>query len=315
MSQVLSTVAALIKENVETGVYNLVFRDTDLLNLINSRGAGIKPSTGAAPFQWQVATAANSSAATFTEGQPPPAAGAQTYKRASLNPFYAVASFGKTGHVKDNEAKAGYYAEPSLEGMLTESDVMKKLEDLLCGSTADQGIASIIDSSDTYAGLAPGSVTQWASRETAVGGALTLTVMADMLQGLVQATDSGVSRGASPDSILASPNQIRKYTELAGLAGAANNSLRLMPSQGGPVDLSLNWAMAQYNSIPIFRIRTLATSEMYFVEMSDFELIEHRGLTVKPIVGNAELDAFAVSLGVALKVRRRSRHGKMTGLT
>lgn len=316
MGATLSSLGALLKENVENGSYDLIFRETDLLRAISDFGGGMVSSQGSAPFAWQVVSGSNSSAETFVEGQAPPASGQQTYLRPSLNVFGVRVVWGISGHARDNAVKGGYYeALPSAEEIYAQTDVMKKVEDTLCGSTQDQGIASIIDASDTYAGLAPGSYAQWASEENNVGGALTMSAMDDLYEELTSATAGSVNRGASPSAILAHPKQIRKYSALAGVAGAANNSVRVMPDGSNGLDLGFRWGMASYQGIPILRIRTLANSEMYMLELGDFELIEHRPLTIERTSVNPELIEYAVSTTMCLKVRRRNKHGKMTGLT
>lgn len=315
MGATLSTLGALLKENVESGAHDLLFRETDLLNVI-ARFGKMTQSQGSAPFAWTVVSGSNGSVEEFSEGQAPPASGQQTFLRPSINVFGVRAVWGMTGHARDNAVKGGYYsALPSEEEVYAETDVMKKIEDVVCGSTADKGIASIIDAGDTYAGLAPGSNAQWASEENAVGGALTMSAMDDLYEELTSALSGSVHRGASPSVILAHPKQIRKYSALAGVPGAANNSVRVSPNGREGLDLSFSWAAASYQGIPIVRVRTLANSEMYFLEGSDLELIEHRPLTIEKTNVNPELIEFAVSTTMAFKVRRRNKHGKMTGLT
>lgn len=315
MGATLSSLGALLKENVESGAHDLLFREADLLMLI-ARVGRMTQSQGSAPFAWNVVSGSNGSVEEFSEGQAPPASGQQTYLRPSLNVFGVRAVWGITGHARDNAVKGGFYsALPSEEEVYAEADVMKKIEDVLCGSTQDKGIASIIDAGDTYAGLAPGSYAQWASEENAVGGALTLSAMDDLMEELTSATSGSVHRGASPDVILAHPKQIRKYSALAGAPGAANNSVLVSPNGRDGLDLAFQWAAARYQGIPIVRVRTLANSEMYFLEGSDLELIEHRPLTIDKVSLNSELIEYAVSTTMCLKVRRRNKHGKMTGLT
>jgi len=316
MGATLSSLGALLKENVETGAHDLIFRETDLLRAISDFGGGMIASQGSAPFKWQVVSGSNGSVETFVEGQAPPASGQQSYLRPSLDVFGVRAVWGITGHARDNALKGGYYESlPSAEEVYAQSDVAKKIEDSLCGSTQDVGIASIIDAGDTYAGLAPGSNAQWASEENAVGGALTLSAMDDLYEELTSALSGSVNRGASPSAILSHPKQMRKYSALAGTPGAANNSVRVMPDGTQGLDLSFRWGAASYQGVPILRIRTLANSEMYMVELGDFELIEHRPLTVERVNVNPELIEYSVTTTLCLKVRRRNKHGKMTGLT
>ncbi len=312
----LSTLGALVKENVESGARDLMFRKTDLLQAISRFGGSFISSTGSAPFKWVVVTGVNSSAGTFVEGQAPAAPGSQTYQRASLDVFGVEADWTMTGHSADNAAKSGYYDDaPGLEELLAKSDAMKKVEDLLCGSVQDQGIASIIDKDDTYAGIAPGSVAQWASVETAVGGALTMSSIDDLYEALTSASSSGVARGAMPNCILVNPKQLKKYSQLAGVAGAANNSVLVSPDGTKGLDLAFRWAAASYQGIPLVQVRTLANSELYMLDMTDFTVIEHRAPRVDLVSTNPELMQWRVSTTLCLKVEKRSQHGKLTGLS
>ena len=315
MSQTLSSLAALLRENVRAGVADAAFRRTDLINLLGSANR-VVDSDGSAPFEWQVVTAANSSTETFSEGQAPPVSGAQTYKRASLSPFYVRGVCGWSGHARDNAMKRGYYEDvPSLEQALLQSDVLKKAEDTLLNSTQDQGIAAIIDSTGTYASLAQGSVSQWASEENAVGGALTLSAMQDLYEEMVSPTGgSSVPRGAKPSHWLVPTNQLGNYTALAGFAGSANAAPRFNIGNS-PVDFGYSWSGASFMGIPIVVVSGITTTEMYLVDIFDMELIVHRDLEVAEIAGNPELKQYQVSMGLALKVTRRNHHGKMTGVT
>lgn len=312
----LSTLGALVRENVETGARDLMFRKTDLLQAIARFGGSFVSSNGAAPFKWVIVTGVNGSAGTFVEGQAPAAPGSQTLQRASIDVFGVEADWSMTGHAADNATKGGYYDDaPGLEELLAKADLMKKVEDILCGSTQDQGIASIVDKDDTYAGLAPGSVAQWASYESAVGGALTMSAIDDMYEALTSASSSGVARGAMPNVLLANPKQIKKYSQLAGVAGAANNSVLVSPDGSKGLDLAFKWAAASYQGIPLVQVRTLANSELYMLDMTDFTVIEHRAPKVDLVSLNPELMQWRVSTTMCLKVEKRSQHGKLTGLS
>lgn len=317
MSQSLSSLASLLKENVRAGVADVAFRRTDFLNILGDAGR-VEDSTGSAPFEWQIATSGNTSVEVFSEGQAPPIAGAQTYKRPSLSPFYVRGVFGWSGHARDNNAKRGYYESlPTIEAALTESDVLKKLEDTILNATQDQGIASIIDSTGTYAGLSQGSVSQWASEENNVGGVLTLASMQDLYEEMVSpAGGSSVPRGAVPTHWLMPVNQVGNYVSLGGSPGATNAAYRFR--SGDVMDLSLaqkGWTGMSFMGLPIMTVSGITSTEIYLIDVTDMAFIVHRSVEVKPIVGNVEMDQFQVSIGGALRVNRRNHHGKLTGVT
>lgn len=321
--QTITLLGALLKENVESGYKSLPFRTTDLLNLLAANGR-VEAGKGAEPYSWEINSGANSSVESFAEGQAPPVAGAQTWKRTSLSVLVnARAVFGMTGHVRDNLAKNGYYAEslsngvPSVEEALTCTDVAKQVEDLLMGSTTDVGLAAIIDATGSYAGINQSSVSSWASEENSVGGALTLSAMQDLYEEMVSpAGGSSVPRGAQPTHWLMPVNQIGNYVALGGFAGSANAAFRFRG--GDKLDLSVaqqGFSETSYMGIPIARVSGLTSTEIYLVDVMDMTFLVHRDMTVDPIAGNPENLQWQVSMRGALKVERRNHHGKMTGVT
>lgn len=312
--QTTSALSALLRENVAPGTSDLLFRSTPLLNFIRANG-GVVDGVGAAPFSWNIVTAANTSVETFTEGQAPPAAGSQTYARTSLQPVYVRVVLGNTGHVRDNARKGGYYEDPlNFERMMAEFDVMKKLEDTLVGSTQDQGIAAIIDSTGTYANLSQGSYSMWASEENTGVGALTATAMQLLYEEMSLGTNGGVPRDASPTHWLVPTEQKNNYVNLIG-PNAASPLYRYGPGQSpdalGYGDVTGPTAAG----LPLVEIKTLTNTEIYLVDATDIELLVHRDLELAPIVGNPEMDQYQLSFAVAFKVKRRNKHGKMTGVT
>lgn len=315
----LSTLSALLQPNVQSSVIDLQCRKADLVDLLRQNGR-IKDSKGSAPFKWNVVTATNSSAETFSEGQAPSPAGRQTYVQASVDVFGVRVYVGETGHTRDNRAKSGFYDDPgSLEEMLGESDLLYKADTELCGSTQDRGIASIIDSTGTYAGLAQGTYSVWSSEENAVSGALTVSALNLIYEELTLATNSSVPRGASPTHVLMPVQQITNYTELVGPAATSGGVFRY--SNPADYDLGLvrkiaGWETGlTYNGLPLCRIRNLTSTEIYVTDITDWELLIHRDLQVDPVVGNPEVIQYQLSTTMALKIAKRNHHGKMTGVT
>lgn len=320
--QSTSTLSALLKPTFENGVIDLAYRQTDFLNVLRSYGK-VSPTVGGAPFSWVVVTVVNGSAEVFTEGQAPPAAGKQTFANTSLLPFYVRGVAGRTGHQRDNERRNGYYTNPTdVEQMLLNSDVMKKLEDTLCGSTQDQGFSTMIDSTGTYAGLSQSSTSIWASQEDGSIGVLSNSAMATLYTELTSASQSSVSRGANPSHWLMPSNQIQNYGATVGPLAASGSLVRIQ--QGAGMDFGLPGIPSGTGGpetafscmgIPIMRVRGITTTEVYLVDMTDISLEVHRDLEVAPIVGNPEQEQWSVSMAVALKIHSRNKHGKLTGVT
>jgi hypothetical protein len=278
----------------------------------------VRPWVGADPSEWNLVTAANSSAETYVESQAAPVAAAQTYSRAALNAFFAHISVGYSDRVALQVAAGGVYDDPiMMEIQRGTADLMKKVEDTLVGTTQDQGIQSIIDGGDTYAGLAPGSVTAHASKETSVGGALGLDDLEDLAEALSQTPYI-----SQPTDILAAQNQITNYGRLVG--PAATTSLMRWTGQpgGGGVDAGnigpggYLQGQVSWNGLPWTGISGLTNTVILMLDMtSGVELLVRKDITVVPLAQTSHDTNVLIDFGCALKVARRNAHGKLTGVT
>lgn len=310
-----SVLSALLKQNVSPELVDLLFRDTPYLNLLRAAGC-VKDGVGPSPFQWNVATASNSSFEVFSEGQAPPVSGRQTYVQAQLSAFYVRDVWGMSGHVRDNLRKSGYHQDVAqAESMLAESDLFKGLEDQLMGSTQDRGVAAIIDSTGTYANLAQGTYSIWASEENdASSAALTIAMLQTLHREMKSASVSGVARGAKSTHWLMPPNQFEAYQNTVG-AGNGTAANRLVRFASDSTDLGFVAEKMTFNNLPIEVIPTMTSTELYLVDIRDIELLIHRDLEVVPIVGNPENEQWQLSFAVAHKVKSRNKHGKIINLT
>ncbi len=320
--QSTSSLSALLKPNVKPALVDLLYRETDFINFMRSQGR-IFDSVGSAPMLWNVITAVNASTEVFTEGQAPPQAGKQTYAQASILPFYFRGVFGKTGHVRDNEKKGGYYVAPSIgEAELAKSDVFKAGEDQLCGSTADRGFSTAIDSTGTYATLSASTTTVWASQEDGSIGVLGASAMNTLYTELTSASVSSVARGANPTHWLMPANQIQNYGAIVGPTATSGSLWRMNAGTGYDAGLpgSIPVGGSQLTSLthmglPIVRVRGITTTEAYLVDVTDMSLQIHRDMEVAPILGNTEIEQFQISMALYMIVEKRNKHGKLTGVT
>jgi hypothetical protein len=312
-----SVLSNLTRPNVQGRAIDLLYRETDFVNLLRARGC-FKDGVGGTPYKWNLISAANTSVEVFNEGAAPPAAGRQTTQQASVDAFYIRGTFGRSGHVRDNMAKGAFYEDPmTLEG-LVEADVMKKLEDEFVGSTADRGIASIVDATGTYAGISQASVSAWASEENTTIGTLGIDDLQDLYEEMTSATVSSVPRNASPTDWLMPVNQITNYANTIGAGASSGGTFRHQMGQGGTLDfgqIAYFETSHAFCGVPIRRIRGLTSTEIYLVDLTGVEILIHRDLRVDPILGNPEMEQFQVSFAVAAKYAARNKHGKMTGVT
>jgi|688.fasta_scaffold16387_8 hypothetical protein len=310
MSQTNALLAGIaVRENVSPGIpVDLVSRPTDLYNLLLQNGL-VVPSNGAQPFEWNVQYSSTDNAEIFVENQAIGSTNRRNLARAVLSPFYLRAVASVTGHVLDQVARGGTF-EDLLQAEIANAtkDLYSLLESTLLGSTQDRGIASIVDSGDTYAGLAPGSYSTWAAYEQGIGGALSAAVMHDTYEALTT-----VPYNATPSVILCAANQITNYVSIMG---ASSSYSRMNLPLSGPVDLGLLRSAPTYNGIPLINIRRMTTTEMYWLDLSSgVQLVMHRDLKVENLAKVNDNQEVVASMACALKVANRRKHGKLTGIT
>ncbi len=311
MSLTTSTGAPFIKPNVQVPAVDSVFRNTDLINFLAANGR-VVDAPGSSPFQWNVIDTANAQAAVYAEGDALAVFGQQGYVRGSQPAFYVRAAGGESGHMRDNRIKGGLYEDArALEIAKATEDMWKVMEDQLLGATTDVGISSIIDSGTIYAGINPAVNTAWASVETGIIGALSVTALQDLYETLV-----GSPNGAQPTHLLMPQNQVTNYINVAGVPGVANSAFRIQPGvQGGAFDAGVVIPLVTFNGLPVVPVRGMTNSELYMVDVSKMDLLIHRQPEVREIARTNDDDRFMVSVAGCLRVTRRKSFGKLTALT
>lgn len=283
-------------------------RSTPFLNFLE--GSGLVQSTnGADPFTFTIQTA-GTTAATFVEADAISSYGSPTFYQASVTPWYLRSTPGNSGRVRDGNR--GNYTFDVLKGMLesAKTDVRKQIEVELLGSTANRGISSIVDAGDSYAGLDPASVTAWAALETAVGGALTVAVMEDMHE-----TMRGNTYSATPDFILAAPNQVTNYIRTIGPGASSGGVFRMNMGDGRPFDIGVLGRGVMFNNIPFVETPELTTTELVMGDSKHIKLAVHRDYDVRNIAATNDDDKWQVSWAGCLVVNRRKSFGRLTGVT
>ncbi len=313
--------SSLVRENVAGAPIDTVFRRTDFLNFLMAKGA-VRPWAGAYPRGWNIVWAANSSAETFVEGQAAPVAGKQSYARAQLSPFYTRVIAEHSGHVADQVAHGGTYADAlQIELAKGIEDLWVKVESSLLSTTADVGAQSVFDAGDTYANLAPGTYTTHASIETAVSGVLSMTVIEDNLE-------AGALLKARPTDILCCQNQITNYVRLLG-PSAGTSLMRYAAGttdygamQGGAQGAYLGGANA-VNGMPLWGISGLTNTVILMLDMASpgpdggkgVELLTFRDIEVLPFGRTSDSQTYQISTACALFAYERRAHIKLTGVT
>lgn len=308
-----SLISTLLRPNVGPSA-DLVYRGADLVEYLGKKGR-VQDGIGGAPFKWPVVYGSNT-AEVFTEGQAPPAASEHSAAMASLSAFYIRNVVGISGHQRDNVAQGAFYEDPrAMSEMLSRADMFYQLETQLLGSTQDRGIAAIIDSTGTYAGLAQGTYAQWASQENNVGGAQTLAQLHTLYFQLIGDSVSSVNRGHMPGEIISDVNQINNYVALMD-GRATTGSIVRLDANAPQIDGGFaRPGMVSFMGMPWIPARLTTNTEVYMADVNDWTLLVQRDLRADPITGNPELEQVQLSYAVALKIGHRNWHGKQTGVT
>lgn len=207
------------------GFEDAVYRNNDFLGLV-ANGTVLfpeSPLTTGLDYRWRLNTAGNSSAAIFTEGAGAPQPVAQTYVNLTATPVYFWAWTRVTGHVRDAIRNGG--AVNGLNPIANEfvagfEDIKDLMNTTFMAST--YGLTQIVDSGNTVFGVAQGSNAWHAASETAVGGALTLAGMTNLVE-----TIRDNDKGGKPKAILTAHNQITNYIALMGVVAASNAAPRV----------------------------------------------------------------------------------------
>lgn len=313
MTVTLSNSSTLIRPNVVGGITDLRGRPTDLLDWFERRGA-VRMNDGGSPHKWLILPSSTNAAETYVEGQALGAIGQPTYGMASISPTYQRSAVQTTGHVRDQIARGGYYPSADPDAAAIESatkDLRVAVDSALAGSVADTGLASIVDAGDTYAGIAPGSVSQWASLETAVGGAMSISVMEAMYLALTNAP-----RGAMPTDVLVSLEQLLRYTGLFGYTNATAARTNPRAEAGRPYDVGMGNQLCSFNGVPFTSVRSLATGELYMLDTSEgFDVLEQRQTSTEVLRLAPDQETLVVSRAWLPVVTNRRTQGKLTGLT
>lgn len=313
MTQALSGISPALRPNIQGVPIDLVSRPTEFVNLLVSQGL-MRPPSGGTPLKWAVQYATTTGAAVYVENEALGGDSKRSLAQASLSPFYLRAPVAVTGHVMDQIAAGGTFedvAKAELDNAV--KDLYVLLESSLLGSTQDRGIGSIIDSTGTYAGLAQGTYSAWASAETAVSGAMTAAVMQDAHETLRAAPYNSMA-----SAILLPPNQVTNYTAVMGPAASSTPARMTIPTDGAtPHDFGMLRVPPQFNGIPLISVNGITATEVYWLDFTDdgitFQTI--RDLRVEQYAKTNDNTQWVVSMAGALKVKNRRRHLKLTGVT
>lgn len=318
MPATTTTLTTLIKPVPYDQMVMIKWSNKELFPILVAIGMREVQSQGGANFEWRINRATgNSGTEIFTEGQAVPAAGSQTYSNPALAYIYHRSIVEISGHAMD-QMRSHYISDAQVGSANLYGEVtgaMDDLEDLytntFLGST-NNGLQIAIDSTGTYAGLARGTITDFASFETAGGAAaLTIAMMRDTWEG-VRDND----RGGNVQAIIMPWNQTSNYTFLAQGTTTGNFVRHLNePGKGPSIDLGVNFAGLSFNGVPIYGLSDLTDTEILMLSniSTDWLYAIQRPLSRKHLAINDDAEArLQLSLASSIVCLNPRRQGKVS---
>jgi hypothetical protein len=307
-----SNASPLLRGTVSRGVVDPTSRPIDMVRLLQSAGRFVPVASigGAEPFEWSIVSSTSGTAERFVEGQALPAGSRRAFVNATQSAFYFRDSVKVTGRARDIAAAGGFVGDDLMSAEIASatSGVMYLIEQSLCGSTVNLGLASIVDDTALYGGLDPATYTVHASAVTTSVGTLSAAKMQDHYE-----LQYAAPYNALPKVICTTVNQIGNYLNIAGLSGGTNVT-RLALGQSG-YDVGINPAVASYNGIPIVKIAEMTNTEMLWLDPSQITIAVQRDLTFEPLAKVNDDTVGMVSMALFPVVMNRRTQSKMEGIT
>ena len=304
MAATATTQANLIPPYLDGGYSVLKFINDGFLRAMVQLGMTDVRQIGGTSHQFNILRSGNTSgSATYTEGDPSPAAGNQVWLRGLLGFVNYIITVSQTKTARD--ALGTRYSGVSDDGdeaTEAERDLTNLVNVTSLGSGASGLLAAAGTAGNTYANINRAAITEWDPNVTAVGGALTLAVMETMAEVLGDAP-----RGGELGAILASPRQCTKYRQLAGASAVNANErlVRIIAGENGVMKYDpspANTGLA-FQGVPVVRIPDLSNSVMVFLcnLATDWSFV-----TIRPVEVDADALARGGDIAKALEITTRS---------
>lgn len=306
-AQNYSNASVLLRNQTARTVVNPIDRATDFFDLLMMSG---RLKGGVEPFKHALVTSANSTAERFIEDQGLPDGARRSASEVALAAFYWREVVKLTGRVVDINAGGGFI-DDLLAGEVENAtaNMLYAVEGDLIGSTANLGLISLIDDTDSYGGLNPASITIHTSLVSTTVGTLNATKVEDHWEAMQTAPYH-----CKPTHILLATNQKTNYGRIMG-PSATSTPTRLILGNGGGYDIGMQALPMTYNGVPLVGIQNLSTQDILFFDINDYVMWVQRDVAYKPLgTRNDNTEGF-VSMAGAPELFDRRRHSKMEGVT
>jgi hypothetical protein len=257
----------------------------------------------------------STNAEVYVRGAPMPDPDTLNSIRAYFTKDHFQASAKVYGDVQAQAAGAGGLNVPISMQTKAIDTCLKNLVDLM-STTFITDLGAQVDSTTA---LGDGSLTRatysLASYESAVGGALALSDIEDMIEALQDTTYGVPSPAKAEDLILLMPRN--QFTNLARLQGGATNfSARWdMGNPGAKIDAGRMFRQESFEGVDILVVHDLTTTEIYCVRKDSLKIYLHDPIKVIPKDVAEYADAWLATGGANLVVDNVRQAGKLTGVT
>lgn len=303
-------IADALKTQAVAGVVDTTFRNHEVLGRFP-----LLTDTGGTTINIKMAYGSNTSVSTYSEGDAFGVPGSQSYTTAQWPFTYYKGQFSFTGHAKDQlkngAPQAAFFDQLGMEAEKLTADITNQasVDALGTGLTSPVGIQGICDSAGTIAGLNRSTFTWFQSYETTYS---TTVALADLDASDRFSRDQ--TYASEYDQIWCAPKQIQKLRGVIGLAGTANNSIRIM-SGNASIDLQGNSSGVTYAGRPFVPIRNLTDSVLLGIQSGDLFLSWRRQMQVDQMAKVDDSDRYAITMALGIGCRQPKHFWKNTGYT
>jgi hypothetical protein len=190
-------------------------------------------------------------------------------------------------------------------------DRMRALQTIINSTMLGTGTSNLqaaVDSSTTYAGVSSRSTYGFDSAETAVGGALALSDLEDLIESIVL-------KGARLQDLVwvMRPNQLTNVMNLAGYSG--NAVVAKNTNTGGAFDPSFVRSQVTVGGIPVVEATNLTSTVILLLHVPSLQWWVHKPLEVIPQAVNDYSFTWAFVIGLIMRITKPHLCGKLTGVT
>ncbi|MHC4575110.1 MAG: hypothetical protein ACYS76_13425 [Planctomycetota bacterium] len=173
-------------------------------------------------------------------------------------------------------------------------------------------LIAAVDSGGTFSDAAlTRSTYGLASYESAVGGALTVAELEDMIEALM--TDTYGAASEDELFLLMSPNQ---WTNLSRLtSGVSNQGFDASSDSNNPIDGGRRHRNRFFDSLPVIVDNAMSTTDILCLRRGTVFVLDHQAMGIKDIPVAAQQDRKGLFKGSNLVVTNPTWNGKLSTVT